>query len=188
MTSPPKIEIAASPLAMLTGVVMGLSLTAFSGAMAFRLSNDIKAGSLPEFMGYVGLVVFGFGTGYCLWRMVTTKGPVVTLTDTGIRDTRIAAEEIPWACVHTMSTWKVQHQNILVFAIDPAVEANLTLTRMARWSRESNKRLGADGLCVAARGIKIDHFALAQMCSERIMQARAEKLASGKSAATANPV
>ncbi len=175
MSAPEKIEIPASPLAMATGVFLGLSMTALSGAMALRMSDDIKPGSLPQFMGYVGLIAFGFGTIFMIWRALATKGPVVTLTDSGVTDTRIATQEIPWACVLTMSTWQVQRQNILVFAIDPAVEAGLSLTRMARWSRESNKRLGADGLCVAARGLKIDHFALAQMCSERIMRARVEK-------------
>ena len=157
---------------MAAGVLGGLAMTALAAAMAFRMSDDIKPGSLPELMGYVGLILFGFITIYTLWRVAATRGPVLTLTQTGIIDTRVAAEEIPWSSVRTLSTWTMHRQKILVLDIDPEVEAGLSLTRIARWSREPNKRLGADGLCVAARGLKIDHDRLAQLCAERIGRAR----------------
>jgi hypothetical protein len=52
-------------------------------------------------------------------------------------------------------------------AIDPAVERKLTLTRMARWSRGPNRALGADGLCIATTGLKIDYPALLSICRQR---------------------
>jgi hypothetical protein len=45
----------------------------------------------------------------------------------------------------------------MVLAVDPEVEGKLHLSRIARWSRGANKRLGADGLCVTAQGLKIDY-------------------------------
>jgi hypothetical protein len=43
----------------------------------------------------------------------------------------------------------------MVLMVDPAVEAGLHLTRMARWSRNANRALGADGLCVGSNDLKI---------------------------------
>ncbi len=45
----------------------------------------------------------------------------------------------------------------MVLDVDPAVEAALLLSRIARWSRAANKQLGADGLCVTAQGLKMGY-------------------------------
>jgi hypothetical protein len=48
----------------------------------------------------------------------------------------------------------------MVLAVDPAAERGFVLTRMARMTRDMNRSLGADGLCVTASGIKIDYDTL----------------------------
>jgi hypothetical protein len=82
--------------------------------------------------------------------LLSVSGPVVTVTPEGIRDTRVAAEVIPWSAITGISTWQYRGQKIMVLAVDPATESGLTLTRIARWSRGANRALGADGLCIAA--------------------------------------
>jgi hypothetical protein len=51
-------------------------------------------------------------------------------------------------------------QKVMVLAVDPAVEAGLNLSRIARWTRQANRSLGADGLCVTAQGIKTTYATL----------------------------
>src|SRR5262249_47319830 len=110
--------------------------------------------------GYVGVAFFGLCTGIALFRLFTVRAAVVTMTAEGIRDTRIAPEFIPWTAVRGIFTWQFQLQKVMVLVVDPAVEARLTLTRMARWSRGPNRALGAGGLCITAQGLKINFATL----------------------------
>ena len=83
------------------------------------------------------------------------RGPVITITQEGIRDRRVAAELIPWSAVRGIKIWEYRGQRVMVFAVDPTVETGLDLTRTVRWTRDANRSLGADGLCVTAQGLKI---------------------------------
>lgn len=115
------------------------------------------------------------GLGFAVWvgRLLTRRGPVVTIGPQGIRDTRVAAEFIPWRAVRDITTWDITRldkvgqqlmalagQQVMVLAVDPAVEQTLTLTRLARWSRARNRRAGADGLCIASADLKTDYDTL----------------------------
>lgn len=104
---------------------------------------------------YVGIPLFGACTLLALWRAFTAHGPVVTIAPQGIWDRRVAAEIIPWSAVKDIAVWKHRRQRYMVLMVDPAVEAGLHLTRMARWSRNANRALGADGLCVGSNDLKI---------------------------------
>jgi hypothetical protein len=48
----------------------------------------------------------------------------------------------------------------MVLAVDPATEAKLTLPLLARLTRRPNRWLGANGLCVGVKDLKIDFAAL----------------------------
>jgi hypothetical protein len=136
---------------------LGIGMTALCGAIAFGFIPDDRKGGLGVIAGWAGLVFFGLITALVLWRLLTSRGPVVTLSPEGIRDVRVAAETIPWTAVHDISAWGYRGQRIMVLAVDPELEKRLTLTRIARWSRGPNTALGADGLCVTAQGLKIGH-------------------------------
>ena len=91
---------------ILLGVLAGaLAMTGSSAAIALDLIPDIAAGSLNEFIGYAGTILFSICSAISGWRLLTIRGPVVTITPQGIRDTRIAAEFIPWTSVKQISTW-----------------------------------------------------------------------------------
>jgi hypothetical protein len=154
------LHIDSSPWKMLGLFAAAILMTALSGAIALRLLPGVAPGSLHEFIGYIGLLFFGLCAGLLIWRSIRQRSPVVTITPEGIRDTRIAAEFIPWRAVRNISTWSYQRQKIMVLAIDPAVERQLTLTSIARWTRSANRGLGADGLCLSAQGLKISYNAL----------------------------
>src|SRR5262245_40416768 len=154
------VEISGSPWKVLGLSVLGVMMTALSAAIALRLFPGMRVDTYHELMGYAGAVFFGFCTAVGVWRLLTTSGPVVTITPEGIRDTRIAREFIPWSAIKRISTWEYRGQRVMVLAVDPEVERRLTLTAIARWSRGANRALGADGLCVTAQGLRIDYDTL----------------------------
>jgi hypothetical protein len=149
------VEIEASPVKLLGIAVISVVLTALSTAAALRAFPKIQPGSFAEFSGYVGMLFFGACTLFAVWKALTTHGPVVTITREGIRDSRIATELIPWSAVKDITIWKYRRQRFMVLVVDPVVETGLNLTRVARWSRNANRALGADGLCVGANELKI---------------------------------
>ena len=64
--APGDIAIPYSPFGALKFTFLWLGMTVLSGLIAFRAFNDVKAGSFAEFVGWVGLVIFGGGTIYGL--------------------------------------------------------------------------------------------------------------------------
>ena len=167
------VEIKQSPLRMLGLIAIGIVLTALCSGIAFHLFPDLHASLYQEFMAYVGVIFFGLCTIIGLWRLLSVSGPVVTITPEGIRDTRVAAEVIPWSAITGISTWQYRGQKIMVLAVDPATESGLTLTRIARWSRGANRALGADGLCITAAGLSINYDTLLQTCMAHAQNRRA---------------
>ncbi|GIL00992.1 MAG: hypothetical protein BroJett030_08910 [Alphaproteobacteria bacterium] len=175
------LEVRYSLGRMLGLALLGVVMTVFCAVLAFRLIGGVAAGSFSQFAGFVGLAFFGFSTLLILWRLARGRGAVVTLTPQGLRDTRLAADLIPWTSVGAISTWSpgpargpglaarlwrrwggtgvqgLGEQRAIVLALDPRVEAGLNLGRIAGWTRGANRALGADGLCVTAAGLEIDH-------------------------------
>jgi hypothetical protein len=166
------VEIRQSVLAMLGLIVIGIVLTALCAGIAFHLLPDVRPNVYQEFMGYIGVVFFGLCTMVGLWRLLFVRGPVVTITPEGIRDTRVAAELIPWSGITGISTWKHRRQKVMVLAVDPAVERRLTLTRTAQWSRGPNRALGIDGFCVTATGLNINYDTLLHTCMAYVQNRR----------------
>jgi hypothetical protein len=160
------LEFRASPARMLGLALIGLALTGVSAVLAFRLFESISAGSFAEFIGMVGMALFGAATLYALWQASRGSRVVVTISPDGIRDTRLATQFIPWTGISSISTWKpatpgsaskLADPRVVVLAVDPQVEAGLTLSRMARWTRNANRSLGADGLSVTSAGLATSH-------------------------------
>ncbi len=144
-------EIYYSPFKMLSMSALGMIMT---GTSVFIAAQD---SFLSRAVGYIGATFFGIVTGSSIWRLLTARGPVVTITSQGIRDTRVAEELIPWGSVLAVESVEMERQKFTVLTVEPAVESKLTLTRMARWSLGPNRLLGVDGLPIPAQGLKISH-------------------------------
>ena len=151
------MEIDGSPLKMVWLALLSIALTVACIAIVAGYIPKVHADDWKYWVAALGVLFFGFTTVMTIWRAVTMKGPVVTMTPDGILDTRVAANPIPWSAVRGISTWSQSGQKIMVLDVDPAVEKTLPLTRIARWSRGTNKKLGADGLCVTAQGLKTSY-------------------------------
>lgn len=154
------VEIEISPGKLLKLLGVGVVMTVLPVALTFIPDFRAEFGVIGTVLACAISALFAFFALIGAWRLFTTRGPVVTITPDGIRDTRVAAELIPWSAVRSISTWEMANQRVMVVAVDPALERTLTLTPMARWSRSANRALGADGLCITAAGLKIDYETL----------------------------
>ncbi|MCC6887214.1 MAG: hypothetical protein IT536_01545 [Hyphomicrobiales bacterium] len=158
------LEFYASPTRQLTLLSFSAMSIAVAAALAFRLFPDMPNDPAAVSAGYSGLAFFGLCAAVAVWRLVAQRGAIVTLSPAGLRDVRVAAEPIPWRAIKRISTWQLQRQMVLVVAVDPAFEASLTLTRLARWTRSAHRSLGADGLVVSAYGLKVSYVTLYYAC------------------------
>ena len=159
------LEIDASPWNQLGLGLVGIAMTALGATLAFGLlPNGPPPGSFGQLIGYMALLFFGLCTAILLWRAFTSRGPIVTITPDGIRDSRIAWEVIPWTAVQQISTWTHSGQKVMVLAVDPLVESQLSLTRIAKMTRGANRSFSIDGLCVTAQGLKMSYDELLHTC------------------------
>jgi hypothetical protein len=151
------IEIEASLWKMAGVAVLGVIMTV--APLAFALHwiepETLRHGTEATFFAAAGF--FGLCTLAIVWRLFTASGPVVSIGPQGIRDKRVAAETIPWAAIIDIGTWTYRGQHVLVLKVSSAAERKLSLTKIARFTRAANKALGADGLCIAAAGLKISY-------------------------------
>lgn len=160
------IEFYASPTRVLTLLSFSVLSTAIAAALAFRLFPNMPNDPATVSAGYTGLVFFSFCAAVALWRLYTQRGPIVTVSPAGLRDVRVAAGPIPWRAIKSISTWQMQRQMVLLVTIDPADEARLPLTRLARWMRSAHRKLGADGLVISAHGLKVGYPTLFYTCRD----------------------
>ena len=156
----PTLEIFHSPRKLLGFVALGVMMTAASLLLAFPVLPKLAGDSFARVVGTVGALFFGLCT--ALWlRQMFTSGAVVTISPAGLRDIRVAREVLPWTAIERLSIWSTQGQRFIIVALAPEVERRLTLTRIARWTRGPNRRLGADGLAISAHGLTVDFDTLA---------------------------
>lgn len=139
-------------LAMLLGCI---AFMVASVLMITGVIDGIRLGLRADTVGWIGLGVFGLFGLFILWRLLTMRGPVLTVSPKGLLDIRVAAKIIPWGAVERVGVWESNRQKLLVLGVAPDVESKLELTRMARWTRGANRALGADGLCIGAQGLKL---------------------------------
>ena len=163
------IEIERSPAKLALFLIFVLGMTAFSLAVASIPVPEFEVVILVKTFGYSGAAFFGLCAVIAIWNLIKIRVPVVTISPQGIRDTRLAAEMIPWSAVKGISTWTADRsdrkmmiitvliQRMMVLAVDPAVEKALTFTTIARWSRSV---FGANRLGVSATSLKIDNDTL----------------------------
>jgi hypothetical protein len=165
------IEIKGSPAKLLGLFAIGIVMTGLSGMIAFG-AIPVRAGSYAQFMGWVGLLFFGLCTLVAASRLLRASNTVVTLSPEGLLDTRLSERPIPWSAIQDIGVWTMQGQKVIVLPVPPDVESGLGLSRIASWSRGANKKLGADGLCVMASGLKISHDGLLAQITARVDAAR----------------
>ena len=165
------IEINYSKTKMVRSLVSSAAMTAvFAFDILGMSSSGISA--LITIICFLGFISFGAATAFRLRQLFTLKGPVVSLTETGFRDDRIAPEEIPWTAIRNIRTASVAWMKYLALEVDPAIEGQLNLTQTIRRFQAANRARGINGLWVTARGLEVDFSMLQRLCADRFAKAR----------------
>lgn len=167
------VEVKNSPLKLVGFAVGGVLLTAMCAAVVFG-PMSAPGGSLPQFAGWVGIPFFGAMTLIAIGRLVSPGKTVVTLSPAGYLDTRLSERPVPWSDIKGVNVWTMQRQKVIVLQVPTETEASIGMTRMARWSRTANAKLGADGLCTMASGLTMSHDDLLAAITERAKAAQAQ--------------
>jgi hypothetical protein len=165
------VEIKGSPAKLLGLVAIGILMTGACALVVFGYI-PVAAGSLRQFLVWVGMPFFGLCTLLAASRLLRASDTVVTLSPEGLLDTRLSQRPIPWSAIQEVGVWTMQGQKVIVLPVPPETEKSVGLTRIASWSRGANKKLGANGLCVMASGLKTSHDALLAQITARVAAAR----------------
>ncbi len=152
------LEITAAPFKLIM-LVLGALAFVVAGYFMTLATEDTQrhSAALVRLIGYAAVGFFGLCGFIGIWRLLTQRGPVITLSPMGFRDIRVSHDAVPWPAIASIGTWTHSGQRIMVLSLKPGEEEKLRLTTIARMSRGANARLGADGLAIAAQGTKINH-------------------------------
>ncbi|QKD00331.1 STM3941 family protein [Mesorhizobium loti] len=150
----------ASAMRLLLLATLALACAAVSLAAGWPLLPNVVPGSLAQFAGWLGTLLFLSAFLLMGWRCLIGKIPVIKLSPVGFWDSRLSAAVVPWSEVENISAWNCRHNKIVVLKISDAAWKGLPLARMARWTRSANQSMGADGLCVSTAefGVTFDAF------------------------------
>ncbi len=167
----PEVALGASPLRTLALVAGGLAFGVLGAAMAFGYFDGIEPWSKGWLAGWAGLIFF-LACAVLGLAQAMTRGAVVTVGPQGVRDVRISPDWIPWAAITGISERSVKGTHLLNLRIDPAFEATLSLTRLARWSKGANAAVGYGGYSITAAGLKGGFAALKRAVVDGLARAR----------------
>jgi hypothetical protein len=144
----PEVAFRASPVRTLA-LVAGSAAFALLGAW---LAYGFEPWSREWLVGSTCLIFFSVCT--ALWlKQALPGGPIVTVGPQGVRDVRISPDWIPWTAITGFSVASVKGTHFLMLRVDPAFEATMSLTRVARWGRPANAALGYHGYGIGAVGL-----------------------------------
>jgi hypothetical protein len=159
-----------SRLLPLIGLGTAMTLLSASVAVGWLPFNDMDVSR--RVMGDVGLALFGLATATCVWMQFAVKGPVVLVSNYGIRDLRIANEFILWDSVTEISACEHRGQKFVVLKITPALEQRLFCDGTARALLAANRTAGLDGIVIRPNGLDTDFSALLAACRAHYAAAR----------------
>lgn len=118
-----------------------------------------EAGRYP--VGYLHLIGYVFMTLGSILTIVFAAQlpiilrPVITLSATGFRDTRISGETIPWRAITSVSNYQRQEgSKLILLGIEKNAKARLRLKPRARLINALSKM---DGLLVISQYLEINH-------------------------------
>lgn len=162
----PNLAVGYSVPRLLKMLAGGVLLTLLCAAVAF---NWFHVKTLSEFQivaCYIGVALFGFITCRTLWRLLSSRQPVLFITRVGIRDTRIADDTISWRSVRDISAWQYRNQVIVVLKLDPMVANRFDVGLLKRIVSLMNKAIGAEGVLVNPGGLTMDGETLLETCKQ----------------------
>lgn len=126
---------------------------AFAAACTFLLSTGAAPdGGFKEAVLYFGVPFFAL-CGVLGIKYLRAHGDAVVISPSGIMDTRISADTIPWPAVRSMTVREMRGQHFIMLDVDPNFERTMKLTRMAAWTKPMNAAIGFEGFAITVAGL-----------------------------------
>ncbi len=119
------IEVEASPR-KLALIVLGALAFVVAGYFMTLATVDTPrySAALIRLLGYVAMGFFGLCGLIGLWRLMTQRGPVITMSPAGFCDVRVSQNIVPWPAIASIGTWTHSGQRIMVLGSSPVRKRN----------------------------------------------------------------
>lgn len=104
-----------------------------------------------------------------IWRLMTNKSPLLVISPVGLSWVRptptfraLQPVLIPWTEVRGLGSWSYvgKGSRFLTVQVDPAFEATLWRTKLARWLAAGDKRVGVKGIAIGVQATEMDYETL----------------------------
>ena len=162
----PNVAIGYSRARLLLLFGGSLLLTLLFAGLAFTWQQGQDSTTPQVAICYIGAVFFGLTTCRMLWRLATARQPLLFISRTGIRDTRLADETIAWSAVRKIFPWEQRGQKFVVLKVDPLIAQRFSGGFATQALAMLNKALGTDSVIVNAGGLTMDTETLLETCQQ----------------------
>jgi hypothetical protein len=143
------VEIEHDPVVMVALILASLAFVVLGWWLAFHLVS-----ARAVFMGWATMSVFGLFTILGVRRLLTMRGPVLTISPQGVCDRRFSEDLVAWSGVTAVGEWKYRTNRMVTLSLAPGVEGKLRRSRFARLMRWPDKAPGAGGMTIPSIGLK----------------------------------
>jgi hypothetical protein len=162
----PNLSIGYSRARLLMFFGGSLLLTLLCAGLAYDWQQGRDITTPQVAICYIGAVFFGLATCRMLWRLITSRQPLLIISRVGIRDTRLAGETIAWSAVRKVLLWEQRTQKFVVLKVDPLIAQRFTRGFATQALALLNKALGTDSVIVNAGGLTMDAETLLETCKQ----------------------
>ncbi|MBZ9771156.1 STM3941 family protein [Mesorhizobium sp. CO1-1-8] len=152
------VEFSRSPLRLTGLVILGAFTCTVSFLFAWPMLAFVSAGSFNQFLGWMGVLLFGAHFLHFLWALISPNQTVVIIAPAGFKDRRIAPEFIAWTSIEKLSAYDYRgYKMSFVIGISEVERRKLSTTLKARWDRINTHLAGLSGLWVVTNDLDV-HF------------------------------
>ncbi|MBG0568960.1 STM3941 family protein [Actinoplanes aureus] len=130
----------------------GLLLAAFALVAASAYMAFASSGPVLRVIGVFGALFFGYGA-IRIGRQLLQRGPVIEVSEDGVRDIRLSPLTIPWHVVRGVDRLEIQRQRFVVLAVDEAFEKEYT-SGSNRMLQRINRGTGFPGVNIGMTGLR----------------------------------
>lgn len=136
---------------ILTVAIVGVSIWAIVNSAQLPKPHLVLLAGWTAAMGFGVLGAIGAS------RLLLQRGPVVTISPAGIRDTQFSFETIAWADIAAVSQWTMNGRHATKLTLLASRGGTVKRVPVARLARNMDVGLGTDGFLVPASGLLVTH-------------------------------